>query len=40
MTPLGRLGNPTTSPDIVALLASHEGRWLTGQIIHATGGLA
>lgn len=40
MTPLGRLGQPDDIADVVALLASHEGRWLTGQVIHATGGLA
>jgi len=39
-TPLGRLGQPTDIADVVALLAGHDGRWLTGQIIHATGGLA
>jgi len=37
ITPLGRLGQPA---DVVALLASPDGRWLTGQIIHATGDLA
>lgn len=40
ITPLRRLGQPDDIADIVALLASHEGRWLTGQVIHATGGLA
>lgn len=40
MTPLGRLGQPDDIADVVALLASHQGRWLTGQVIHATGGLA
>lgn len=35
-----RLGQPDDIADVVALLASHEGRWLTGQVIHATGGLA
>jgi 3-oxoacyl-[acyl-carrier protein] reductase len=38
-TPLGRLGQPTDIADVVALLAGHDSRWLTGQIIHATGGL-
>ena len=37
--PLGRLGQPADVADVVALLASDEGRWLTGQIINATGGL-
>lgn len=40
MTPLGRLEQPDDIADVVALLASHQGRWLTGQVIHATGGLA
>lgn len=39
ITPLGRLGQPADVADVVALLASDEGRWLTGQIINATGGL-
>jgi 3-oxoacyl-[acyl-carrier protein] reductase len=39
LTPLGRLGLPSDIADVVALLASPDGRWLTGQIIHATGGL-
>jgi 3-oxoacyl-[acyl-carrier protein] reductase len=39
LTPLGRLGQPADIADVVALLASPDGRWLTGQIIHATGGL-
>ncbi|MGH3797042.1 MAG: SDR family oxidoreductase [Pseudonocardiaceae bacterium] len=38
-TSMGRLGQPDDIADIVALLAGHEGRWLTGQIIDATGGL-
>jgi 3-oxoacyl-[acyl-carrier protein] reductase len=40
LTPLGRLGKPADIADVVALLASPDGRWLTGQIISATGGLA
>jgi 3-oxoacyl-[acyl-carrier protein] reductase len=39
LTPLGRLGQPNDIADVVALLAGHDGRWLTGQIIQATGGL-
>ncbi len=39
ITPLGRLGQPADIADVVAVLASHEGRWLTGQIVNATGGL-
>lgn len=40
LTPLGRLGQPSDIADVVAMLASADGRWLTGQIIHATGGMA
>ena len=40
ITPLGRLGQPADIADVVALLTSPDGHWLTGQIIHATGGLA
>jgi 3-oxoacyl-[acyl-carrier protein] reductase len=39
MTPLGRLGQPADIADVVAFLASPDGRWLTGQNIHATGGI-
>lgn len=34
-TPLGRLGEPRD----IALLASDSGRWITGQTIHAGGGI-
>lgn len=35
---LGRVGQPEDIADIVAFLASHEGRWVTGQSMDATGG--
>ncbi|MCT2592509.1 SDR family oxidoreductase [Streptomyces sp. N2-109] len=38
-TPLGRLGQPADIADVVALLAGDGARWLTGQIVNATGGL-
>jgi 3-oxoacyl-[acyl-carrier protein] reductase len=38
-TPLGRLGQPADIADVVALLASPDARWITGQIIGASGGL-
>ncbi|GAB3581438.1 SDR family oxidoreductase [Amycolatopsis endophytica] len=38
-TPLGRLGEPSDIAAIVAFLASDDGRWVTGQTIHAGGGL-
>ncbi|WP_212988858.1 SDR family oxidoreductase [Actinoplanes auranticolor] len=40
MTPLGRLGQPADIADVVAFLAGPDGRWITGQNIHAGGGLA
>lgn len=39
LTALGRLGQPTDIADVVALLVNSDSHWLTGQIIHATGGL-
>ena len=35
---LGRVGQPEDIADIVAFLASDQGRWITGQRIDATGG--
>ncbi|MCX4734063.1 SDR family oxidoreductase [Streptomyces sp. NBC_01363] len=40
MIPLRRLGEPADVADAVAFLAGHDGRWITGQNIRATGGLA
>ncbi|GAA3339224.1 SDR family oxidoreductase [Amorphoplanes nipponensis] len=40
LTPLGRLGRPEDIADVVAFLAGPDGRWITGQNIHAGGGLA
>ena len=39
LTPLGRLGQPADIADVVAMVSSPDARWLTGQIILATGGL-
>ena len=39
MSPLKRLGLPTDIADVVAFLVSEQARWLTGQIIHAGGGV-
>lgn len=39
MTALGRVGQPVDVADLVALLAREESRWITGQNIHADGGL-
>lgn len=39
MTALGRIGRPNDVADLVALLAQPDNRWITGQNIHADGGL-
>ena len=39
-TLLGRFGEPEDIADIVYALASSEGRWVTGQIIEASGGFS
>ncbi len=39
MSPLKRLGLPTDIADVVAFLVSDQARWLTGQTIHAGGGI-
>jgi len=38
-TALGRLGQPEDIADVVAFLASDDGRWVTGKTIDADGGL-
>ncbi len=39
LTPLGRIGTPIDIARVVVFLASDDSAWLTGEIIHATGGL-
>lgn len=39
LTPLGRIGEPEDIADIVSFIASGQGRWITGQAIHAGGGM-
>lgn len=39
MTALGRIGTPADVADVVAFLASDESRWITGQLLEASGGL-
>lgn len=39
MSPLKRLGTPKDIADVVAFVVSEEARWLTGQNIHAGGGI-
>lgn len=38
-TPLGRAGTPGDIADVVAFLASDDARWLTGEVITASGGI-
>jgi 3-oxoacyl-[acyl-carrier protein] reductase len=38
-TPLGRAGHPDDIADVVAFLASDAARWLTGEVITASGGI-
>lgn len=39
MTPLGRFGEPDDIAEVIAFLASDEGRWVTRQIIQVGGGI-
>jgi 3-oxoacyl-[acyl-carrier protein] reductase len=39
-TPLRRLGQPADVAEVVAFLAGERARWITGQTIRATGGMA
>jgi 3-oxoacyl-[acyl-carrier protein] reductase len=36
--PLGRVGEPEDIADVIVFLASHQARWLTGQVIKVSGG--
>jgi len=36
--PFGRVGLPTDAARLVRFLASDEGEWITGQVIHSRGG--
>lgn len=38
LSPLGRVGRPDDIADVVVFLASHQGRWITGQNLLAGGG--
>jgi 3-oxoacyl-[acyl-carrier protein] reductase len=40
MQPLGRLGTPADTAELVAFLVSEKGRWITGQLIKSNGGFA
>jgi 3-oxoacyl-[acyl-carrier protein] reductase len=37
-TPLGRVGEPEDAADAIVLLASHQARWITGQLLYVGGG--
>ncbi len=37
-TPLGRVGQPEDVADVIVFLASEQGRWVSGQMISASGG--
>jgi 3-oxoacyl-[acyl-carrier protein] reductase len=39
-TPLGRLGRPADTANLVGFLCSSEGGWINGQLLHSNGGLA
>jgi 3-oxoacyl-[acyl-carrier protein] reductase len=39
LSPLARLGTPADIADVVGFVVSHEGRWLTGQNVQASGGM-
>jgi len=38
-TPLGRIGQPSDITSIAVFLASQDSRWLTGELLYASGGL-
>ena len=37
-TPLGRLGTPQDTADLVRFLLSEQGGWITGQLLYSNGG--
>lgn len=38
-TPLGRIGEPEDVAEVILWLASDAAHWVTGQVVHASGGL-
>jgi 3-oxoacyl-[acyl-carrier protein] reductase len=38
-TPLGRIGQPADTANLVSFLCSLEGGWINGQLLHSNGGL-
>lgn len=39
LSPFGRVGTPGEVADVVAFLVSEQARWMTGQRVHANGGI-
>jgi len=39
MSVFARVGEPADVADVVAFVASHQARWVTGQVVDATGGV-
>lgn len=37
-TPLGRLGRPADTANLVSFLCSEQGGWINGQLLHSNGG--
>jgi 3-oxoacyl-[acyl-carrier protein] reductase len=40
LSPFGRLGTPVDIADVVSFVVSDDARWLTGENLHASGGIA
>ncbi|GAA0377486.1 SDR family oxidoreductase [Bacillus horti] len=36
--PMGRIGLPEDAASLIGFLASEDGKWITGQVIHSNGG--
>ncbi|MFI9386797.1 SDR family oxidoreductase [Kutzneria sp. NPDC052558] len=39
-SPLGRVGTPEDIGLVAVFLASEDARWITGEVVHASGGFA
>jgi 3-oxoacyl-[acyl-carrier protein] reductase len=38
MIPLGKIGAPEEIAAVVVFMASHQARWITGQVLRVNGG--